>query len=151
MENKIIKDVPTEIIVLDEQEVEHLDNPNLVPTDLESAVYGNPNLEFKDKQNEVKERIVTALRTNKTRSARANYKKGVQNATKALLDGTYCALTDGSVMSGAEIIAVNIFQRALYSDDSAKLLLKLSGDLDTKEQSEGASYEDFIKNVKPQF
>lgn len=151
MENKIIKDVPTDIIVLDEQEVEQLDNPNLVPTDMQNALYGNPDLEFKERQNEVTKRVVSTLKANRTKKSRAKYKKGVQEATKALLDGTYCALTDGSVMSGAEIIAVNIFQRALYSDDSAKLLLKLSGDLDTKEQDESASYEDFIKNVKPQF
>ena len=151
MDNKLIKEVPIEEIEIIDVPLVSPDNPNLVPVELTEALYGNENLTFEERKSEVSKRSVATLKANQTKKARSKYKKGVQNAVQALMDGTYCTLKDGSVISGAEIIALQLFERAIHSDDSAKLLLKLSGDLNDKDQAETNSYEEFIKNVTPQF
>lgn len=122
---------------------------NLNPTSIEEL----EELEGEERHLDIQRRSFNALRVEKanaTRKGRNKYKKNVQNAVQALLSGTYCALKDGTEITGAEIVAINLFERAMYKDESAKVLLKVSGDLNDKEQ-EQSSYEEFIKDVTPTF
>jgi hypothetical protein len=153
MDNKIIKEVPSEIIIIDSPIDDTSENQNPIPTTIQEALYGTGET-VEQKYEEVQKRTYNTLKGQKiaqTRKGRSQYQKSVQRATQALLDGNYCTLEDGGVISGAEIIAMNLFQRAVHSDESARLLLKVSGDLDGKETGEKSSYEEFIKDVSASF
>jgi hypothetical protein len=122
---------------------------NLIPTSIEELEA----MDYEKRHLDTQKRSFNALRVEKavaTRKARTKYKKNVQGAVQALLNGTYCALTDGTEITGAEMVAINLFERSLYKDESAKLLLKVSGDLNANEAEE-TSYEEFIKDVTPTF
>lgn len=143
---KIILETPVELV---DSPVLDTSNSNLTPISLEELEA----MDGVERHYDIQERSFNALRYEKaseTRKGRTKYKKGVQNAVQALLNGTYCSLTDGTQISGAEIIAINLFERAMDRDESAKLLLKVSGDLNDKEEQTN-SYEEFIKNVGSQF
>lgn len=110
----------------------------------------NQNLTEKEALKANNQRAVNALRYQKagaTHRARSQYKKGLKQSLQALVDGTYCTLTDGTELTGGDIIALGIFARAMESDKSAKLLANITGDLKESEETEN-SYEGFIKNVR---
>lgn len=90
------------------------------------------------------------------RSARANetkkYKKEIQKACQALSNGMFRVGEDGVSMSGAEILAINCFERAKYSDKSLQTFIRLTGDYSDKvEEDNSNGYEKFIEDTKVVF
>lgn len=107
-------------------------------------------------QEELRRRAMYALRAEKakaTRKSNTAYKKSLQSACRALLQGDYCTLTDGTKLSGAEIIGIALFERAIKNDRSVEIIAKLSGDLNTKDKGDGNtnSVEEILKNAKIKF
>lgn len=91
-----------------------------------------------------------AMRTAKaveTRKKNYKYKKELQKACQALSEGEF-NVGDGNRMTGAEILAINCFERAKYDDKSLQTFMRLTGDFNTKEEEEGNSYEKFIEDTK---
>lgn len=137
MPNYNIKDA--ELVILDDKTSN--DNPNLKPTTFEDSV----------ECDEIHKRAINALRFQKasaTRKANTKYKKAISKSLQALANGTYCTLTDGTELTGADVIALGIFERATVNDKSAKLLMEATGDLSSKEENSDTSYESFLDNVR---
>lgn len=138
MSNYNIKNA--ELVILDDKTSE--ENPNFKPT-----IFDESTMDY----DEVQKRAINALRYQKasaTRKATTKYKKAISKSLQALADGTYCTLTDGTVLTGADVIALGIFERATSNDKSAKLLMEATGDLSSKEESNETSYESFLENVR---
>ena len=88
-----------------------------------------------------------AKKASASRKENEKYKKGIQRACQALSDGEFNTM-DGINMTGAEILAINCFERAKYSDKSLQTFIRLTGDYNGKEEEEGNSYEKFIEDTK---
>lgn len=113
----------------------------------------NPNLKEKDLSVIDNQRSINVLRYQKgkaTKKGRSQYKKGLKNSLQCLVDSVYCSLEDGTELTGGDIIAMALFERATQSDKAAKLVATITGDLN-ESSNEEENYEGFIKNVGIKF
>lgn len=88
-----------------------------------------------------------ARKASQTRKENNRYAKAIQKACQALSEGEFNTV-DGVNMTGAEILAINCFERAKYSDKSLQTFIRLTGDYNGKEEEEENSYEKFIEDTK---
>lgn len=104
---------------------------------------------------QIKEKALKALRIQRakeTRKANTQVKRSISRACKTLLNGTFCTLEDGEAITCAEILAINLLERAMSNDKSLALLGKLSGDLSEKDDTEsGNNIEEVLKIAKIKF
>ncbi len=128
------------------QEIVILDTPK-------NASNPNPNLKEKDLSIIDNQRSINVLRYQKgkaTKKGRSQYKKGLKNSLQCLVDSVYCSLEDGTELTGGDIIAMALFERATQSDKAAKLVATITGDLN-ESSNEEENYEGFIENVGIKF
>lgn len=95
-----------------------------------------------------------ALRSKKaaeSRKTNAIYAKHIKQACRALSSGTFDVFDDGTELTGGDILALNLFERAKSDDKSLALYVKLTGDVKEDEEKTESPYEDFIKGVQIKF
>ena len=132
---KELEEVEVEIVEEDK------DNPNNNPVFSQRMLS-----EMSDEQ----KKILYMNRTQKaiaTRRSNKKYKNSIQKAMQGLAEGTFQVLENGEVITGAEILAINAFQRAMHDNNALNIVLKLTGDLKEKVEISAPSYEQFVKGA----